>query len=1144
MKKNALRKDFYMEIRKSLGRFLSIFFIVALGVSFFSGIRASEPDMRLSGDAYFDENHLMDIKVVSTLGMTEQDVKRIRKLPKIEAAEASYSADVLCSVGENKKVLHVMAETKNMNKAALEEGRFPEKPTECLADVDFLKKSGYKVGDMIGLESGTDEELGSRFRYTNLKIVGSGSSPCYVSFGRGSSTIGNGEVSGFLIVPEETFDMEAYTEIYVKVKGAEKTTAFTKEYEEKIDEAMELIEAISDVSCQIRRDDLAEEAQLRIEDARRELREKQADAQRQFQENEQKLSDGAAELADGKRQIEDGKREIDRAKAEIVSKDRELQDGISQYLSGKDQLEEAKRELDQKAAEYYDNYDANLAKIEEGGQKLDEETKKLSDQKEQLVQMKFIVDSARGLLDNMQGEIARRQEEYDQFLASPDYTEAEAGRMKLELDIMKETHRLASEEFEPREKEFYAQYDEAWPQILDGERILEEKKEELQDAKKQLMQGGAELEKAKALLAEKERELYDAKSQIDSGTKQMQDGKALLGEKEKELLDAEKELVSGEKELEDGKTALADAKKEAEAKFAEGESEIADAEKKIKKIDLPVWYIFDRNALVEYTEYGDNADRMKAIGKVFPVLFFLVAALISLTTMTRMVEEQRTQIGTLKALGYGKGAIMRKYLNYALLATLGGSIAGVLIGEKIFPFIIVYAYKIMYIHIPHILIPYHWGYGVAATALAVLCTSAATLSSCYRELVAQPAVLMRPEAPKQGKRILLERIPFLWKHLSFTWKSTLRNLIRYKKRFFMTIFGIGGCMALLLVGFGLKDSIMSIAQLQYDNLQTYHGSVYLNDEMEDDTRAELEAYLEREKGISDYTEVHMKSAELKGKSKEMDAYLVAVSDMEKREDFLVFQNRRTREKYELDDSGVILTEKAAKTLGVKAGDSVSVTNSNDQKKTVKVAAVCENYIGHYVYMTTGLYEKLYGKTPVLNSILLKSDEPEAKFQKLGEKILKYDDVLNVQYMDSLKGRLEDMLKTLDMVIVVLIISAGMLAFVVLYNLNNININERKRELATIKVLGFYDLEVAEYVYRENILLTLIGALVGCGLGNILHRYIITTVEVEMIMFGRLIFLKSYIYGVLFTIGFSVFVNWIMYFKLKKINMVESLKSVE
>lgn len=1149
MKKNALRKDFYMEIKKNPGRFLSIFLIVALGVAFFSGIRASEPDMRLSGDTFFDERKLMDIKVVSTMGLTEKDVKRIGKLSSIEEVSASYSTDVLCPVGENRKVLHVMALNERMNQVTLESGRLPDKPGECFADVDFLEKSGYKVGDELVLESGTDEDLKEQLKCTTLKIVGSGSSPCYVSFGRGNTTIGTGEVSGFLVVPESNFDMEAYTEIYVKAKGAEKEIAFTEAYEDVVDEAMHEIKTIARVSCQIRRDDLARDAQLKIDDARNELNQKKSEAREEFAENEKKLSDAESELTDGKNRIASGRRQIRSAKSEMAAKDKELQDGIAQYRSGKEQLNQAKQELEKKAADYYGSYDSNLAQIEQGGQALNIEAEGLAEKKNQLEQARVEIEGKRQELDGLNNAIAAKEAEYEAFIHSTEYTgtpeqQEQASRMQAETAYMKNSYEEAMSLFAPQETAFYEQYHAAIPQIAAGEKLIQEKREELAEAKQQLQQGGVVIENTRKMLKEKEQELEAAKAQLDSGTKQMQEGQNVLREKEREIVKAEQDITSGEAELAEGRKTLEDAKQDAEEKFEEAEEEILDAEKEIEELELPKWYVFDRSVLTEYSEYGDNADRMKSLGKVFPVLFFLVAALISLTTMTRMVEEQRTQIGTLKALGYGKGAIMKKYLNYAFLATMGGSVLGTLIGEKVFPYIIVTAYKIMYTHIPHVLIPYQWEYAVTATALAVFCTTAATLSACYRELAAHPAVLMRPAAPKQGKRILLERMTFLWKRLGFTWKSTLRNLIRYKKRFFMTIFGIGGCMALILVGFGLKDSISSIADLQYKHLQTYQSSVFMNDDMDETVRSDLEKYLKKEKGISDYTYVYMKNAELKSRSKKVDAYLMAVDDLEKIDEFLSFRRRGKGEEYKLSESGVILTEKAAKTLGVKAGDSISLKNADNRKKEVEILAVCENYVGHYVYMTTGLYKELYGEDPILNNILLKSDKQDGGLQKIGERILKYDGVLNVQYMDSLKGRIDDMLNSLNIVIVALIVSAGMLAFVVLYNLNNININERKRELATIKVLGFYDLEVAEYVYRENVLLTLIGALVGCGLGNLLHRYIITTVEVEMIMFGRMILPSSYVYGVLFTVGFSAFVNWIMYFKLKRIDMVESLKSVE
>jgi len=487
---------------------------------------------------------------------------------------------------------------------------------------------------------------------------------------------------------------------------------------------------------------------------------------------------------------------------------------------------------------------------------------------------------------------------------------------------------------------------------------------------------------------------------------------------------------------------------------------------------------------------------------------------------------------------------MGKYLGYALLATGGGSIFGVLVGEKIFPYVIIVAYKIMYVHIPHVLIPYHWGYGIVATVIAIGCTGLATMMACYKELVAQPAVLMRPEAPKVGKRTWIEKIPFLWKHLSFSWKSSLRNLFRYKKRFFMTLIGIGGCMGLLIVGYGLRDSITSVAKIQYDDLQTYEASVYMSDDMEEETRKELETYLDQNKNVFAHTSVHMSSITTQHEDEEVDAYLTVISDMDLVEQFYVYRNRVSKERYELSDEGIIISEKTAKMLGAKEGDTIILSEDGMNEQKVKIHAICENYVSHYVYMSDALYQKIYKEEAFRNNLLIKTDAKMKDLEKIGEKILTYDSILNVQYTENLSAQLDDMLTALDSVMIVLIIVAGMLSFVVLYNLNNINITERRRELATLKVLGFHDMEVAMYVYRENILLTLLGALVGCGIGKFLHHFTITTVEVDMAMFGRVIYPSSYLIAALFTIGFSAFVNWMMFFKLKKINMVESLKSVE
>lgn len=853
MSKKALRKDFYMEIRKSMGRFLSIFFIVAIGVAFFSGIRSSEPDMRLSGDAYFDEKNLMDLQIISTLGLTQDDVDAICQVKGIKDVEAGYSTDVLCKSGDSQKVVHIMSLLPTMNQVTVEEGRLPKDTNECVLDIDYYEVNGYKIGDEITFSSGTKDAITDSLKYDTYKIVGTVSSPTYVSFGRGNTTIGTGTINGFACVLKESFNMDAYSEIYATVEEAKKLTAFTKEYDNRVDEVEKRIEKIK----------------TEREDAR-----------------------------------------------------------------------------------------------------------------------------------------------YEEVL-----DEAET-RMQL---MMAQTYQV----------------------------------------------------------------------------------------------------------------------------FMNGQDGLKSLDDEMSQIPKAKWYIYDREHLVEYSGYGENADRMRAIGKVFPVLFFLMAALISLTTMTRMVEEQRTLIGTMKALGYSKASIAGKYIGYASLATILGCVFGALFGEKVFPYIIIKAYGIIYTHVPNIEVPYNLYYAGVASAVAVFCVLFATVTSCYKELREQAAQLMRPPAPKQGKRVLLERIPFIWKRLSFTWKSTVRNLVRYKKRFFMTLFGIGGCMALLLFGFGLHDSIVNIGILQYEDLQLFDADLILNEEATDTAKQEITDNLKSDGRIKHITQALQQQVTIKNDDTEKEVYLTVFEPGEENDSLFVYQNRVTKEQYKLTDDGVILTEKIADKLGVKPGDSFTIEKSGEEDVTVTVSAICENYMRHYMYMTSGLYEQLYGKAVSYNSIFYTVNDGQIEVaEEIGEDALKKDGALSVSYTRDYESQIEDMLGSLNMVIVVLVISAGLLAFVVLYNLNNINITERKRELATLKVLGFYPKEVAEYVYRENILLTVLGSVVGCGLGKILHRFIIETVEVDSAMFGRNIDLSSYIFGFLITIGFSMFVNGVMYFKLKKIDMVESLKSVE
>ena len=1215
MKKNILRKDFIIEIKKTMGRFVSIFFIVALGVAFYSGIRASEPSMRITADQYFDDSELMDLKVMGTMGLTKADIKAIGKVSGIEAVEGGYSKDVLCPVGDNEKVVHMLSMQKNFDQVSVVKGRLPEKAGECLVDEDFLSYTDLKVGDTVTFHSGDGEALTDSLVTDTYKIVGIGNSPLYISFGRGSSTIGTGEISGFVVVDKASFDMDVYTEAYVKVSGAEEKTAFTDEYNNLSDAAKEAVSAIEEERCAVRKQEIVDEANEKLadsektvneksqelEDAKKELESGKSKAAEELEKAKQQLMDGEAELADAKQQIADGETQLADAKAQLNDKQAQLDSAEAQYESGKAQLDQKEQELAAAEQTYLSNYAkympfitagkaqiaAGRTQIADGKKQLDEGLAPLTQLSEGLTGIEDGISQLDVGIAEVQTQVkdgAALYEEYAKIPETERTTEQEAyleswngvrqgmeaklvgmQAQKTQLETTKSGLLLQMNQAGfATEADLEAQITSLTKQKADldaKEKALLQQEQTLAAQEEELLSAGRQITDGKSQIAAARSQLDSTKSQITDGKAQILSAWALLNEKEDTLNASKAQLASGEQELADGRSEYEQAAKEAEEQIMDGQAKITDGEKQltdakqqiadakaeIKKIENPKWYVQTReDALTEYQGYGDNADRMRSIGKVFPVLFFLVAALISLTTMTRMVEEQRVQIGTMKALGYGKAAIAGKYIGYALIATLGGSIFGVLAGEKILPFIIIYAYMILYKHLPAILVPYHMSYALQASGIAVACTLIATIASCYKELAAEPAELMRPAAPKQGKRILLERIGIIWKHLNFTWKSTVRNLIRYKKRFFMTIFGIGGCMALMVVGFGLKDCIYEIVSLQYEKVQFYDAATYMSDDISEENRQQLHDYLDQNADIKETIEARMQKTDVKSASGKKTLYLMVPSDNEKIEDFLSFHSRTNKDEvYSLKKDEVILTEKMASLLNVKVGDELTIEDEDRGDQTVTVGAICENYMSHYLYLSPEKYEELYGVPAEYNTIIYSvKDGKDDQIEKIGTKLLSMDGVLNVSYTSSIEGRLDDMLRSLNLVIVVLIVSAGMLAFVVLYNLNNINITERQRELATLKVLGFYDGEVASYVYRENILLTIIGSVVGMVLGNLLHRYIILTVEVEEAMFGRQIHWQSYLYSFLFTVAFSLFVNWVMFYKLKKIDMVESLKSVE
>ena len=1354
----ALRKEFWMEIRKSKSRFISILLIVALGVAFFSGIQASSPDMRYSGDAYYDESSLMDIKVVGTMGLTSDDVSSIESIDGIESAEGAWSTDVMCGEGQKQKVLHIESINDTVNKLDVQEGRLPEKSGEIFLDSTFASSNEYKVGDKVALREEGDSPVLVTTEYT---VVGTGRSPLYISFNRGNTTLGTGEVNGFGYVLPEDFDQEIYTQIYVTVHGAKGLTSYTDGYENLIAKIKDRVENIADDRCQIRlaavKADAQEEindAQKKLDDGKKEADEKLADAKEELDKGEKDLEDGRKEYEDGKSQLEDakieladGKKQLEDAKTELTDGKNQLEDAKAQLADGKSQLESArsqlsssKSQLDTARSQLDDGWSqvnaakaqladgqaqldsaqkqvtSGLAELEENQKTLDENKAKLADGKAQLeageqqleaakqtlttkqseldqskaeiiagqqqiestrtqlnAQKQQITDglsqvsageaqlqdgisaleSAKAQLTELQSQLEIVRASYNAALENPDASQEEIDILAAQVSALEEQEAAVSQQIQASEAQIesqrqqlaatrselesglaavenglsqlsqkeselnagreqitagQAEIDAGWIQIQEQENTLAASKAEIEAGEQELEKGQKQLKAAKKKLnkaqkeidsnaetlaagqaeldanvaklndseaqyasgleqynsgarqiaeneakltsgeqeiAENEAKLADGEKEIADNEKKLADGEKEITDNEKKLQDAAKDLKKGEKDLADGKKEYEDAKKDAEDEIAENQQKLNDAKKELEDLEMPEWMVTDREDLPEYTDYGDNADRLRNIGQVFPVIFFLVAALISLTTMTRMVEEQRTQIGTLKALGYKKSAIAAKYICYAFFATLLGSVLGMLIGEKIIPYIIITAYGIMYHNVANtISIDYQPGFALIASAASVVCTVGATLFASGKELQETPASLMRPPAPKEGKRVLLERLTFIWKHLSFSWKSTIRNLFRYKKRLIMTVFGIAGSMGLMLVGFGIQDSISDIAAIQYRELQHYDGMVIEDSDATEEEHAELFEYMKENEQIAHCNRVQMTKISAPKGSSNISIYLFVPESLSEFAKDVTLKNRITGETYELTDEGAAISEKTASLLGLKVGDMIPL-KKGDKEYKVRVAVITENYMSHYLYMTPRVYEQTFGEKPEYENIVFTMQEDcKDDLEMAGSRILANPGALSISYTSSLASQVDRMLSTLDAVILVLIVSAGMLAFVVLYNLNNINITERQRELATLKVLGFYDGEVSQYVLRENVILTVLGIMFGAVFGILIHRYVITTVEVDAVMFGRNIKPLSFLYSGILTSIFSIVVNGVMHFKLKTIDMVESLKSVE
>ena len=1073
-------KDIFREIKISLGRFLSILCIVAIGVAFFAGIKASAPDMKNSADTYFDKYNVQDIQVYSTIGLTKKDVAAIKKIKGVKSVQPSFSMDTLSQIDSTQMVIKVISYgiDQKMNKIRVVEGRMPERENECLVEASSATNKLYgtfHIGDTIKLQSGTDEALSKSLKHTKFKIVGTCYNPNYLSYEKGSSNIGSGTVNSFIYIQNTNVLKDYYTEVDVCVKGAKDLDCYSDEYFDVVDPVLKKIKKISNKQIDAR----IQSYQSELDEKKQEATDKFKDAENQFNDAQNKIDSGLSEIQSNELKLQNSKDQINQGWNEYYA-NLQLLDNIPTLQNAIAQIEESEKKLPELLSQ--------KEQVENGLQQINAEG--------DLNTKRTLIQNAIDFID-----IAlKKLENY------PDSSDAETIRIKL-------------------------------------------------NEKKELLQGQLSLiDQAIAKKAELEAIL----PQIQSGIEQIQAGvakKAELQSQLNQLLNAKNELnnayvslINGQAQYEDGVSKIEDAKNElnksieqltlSKAEFNiqkhDALRELSDAQLEIDKMEGK-WIVLDRNSHYSYRDYGACADRMDGIAKVFPVFFFLVAALVCMTTMTRMVDEQRNEMGTLKALGYSKLQIASKYIIYALIASILGSILGCSLGMYLFPTVIFNAWNTLY-NIDQIKFLFQPGLILLASGSVTGITLLATLYSIYSELIEMPSQLMRPKAAKAGKKILLERITFIWKRLSFLQKVTARNIFRYKKRFFMTIIGIAGCSALLVAGFGINDSISDIVNQQYNVIYHYDATVSAK-------TSEITSQIKSLKGVKDvYEEDHL-AVTTKIENKDISTTVHIISNDKKFKDFCTLFNGNNE--FDLDDSSVLISQKMATKLNKKAGDTIKIKDANNKVIKAKIKGVFTNYVGHHIYVSESLYKSWNTNAKTTHIYLIKSKKTTKKFERnLGNKIMNIDGVQSVTFYSSLQKNFKDMIKSISYIVVVLVISAACLAFVVLYNLSNVNISERKREIATIKVLGFTRKEVDAYINRETILLTILGSLIGLGIGIGLHHLIMNLAEMDDIMFGRTINSISYVISFVMTIGFNAIINLCMHKKLNNIQMVESLKAVE
>ncbi|MEW8995271.1 FtsX-like permease family protein [Clostridium sp.] len=1135
MKNRAYRKSITREILSSKARFISILVIIFLGVAFYSGIKSSGPDLKESINEFFRKQNLMDSKIVSSIGLNDNDLKLLENNDKILDYWGTHSVDV--NLTNTNSVVKFMEynpkDSTNINKLVVTEGRLPENSGEISLDENALKENkNLKTGDDYTIES--DEDLDEYFNKKTFKIVGFVQSPMYIeNISRGTTTVGKGSVDYFAVLNSSDISMDVYTEIYVRFKNVANLGAYSDEYKERMEENNKYLESL-----------YSNRPIERVEEVKLEAQKEFDKGYKEIEDGERKLEDAQKEIDDGKVQLLHGKNQYE----EVAKKyQQEIKDGELQLIEGQRKLDEGQKELDKQKEQFLDGekqlkaakIQLDNAKQEFSNQGIDP-TQSTKEYENQIDSLDILITTYNALSNDMR-ETANNLKEGDKIpnekiqywkgvISNPNLglnelsslvnsLEEDPSNVSLVLNILKGVEGASKSANENKSK--LETLVAGITQYQQGVAVYEEQVKGFNEGKTQLEEAQKQLDKSKE-------ELIKGKKELEEGKKQ---GQLELDKAKKELDDSEQKLLDGEKEINENREKLID-----------GRKEIDKEKEKLNDLDHSKYYFFDRNDNPGYSTYKGSIDSLDKIASVFPVFFFLVAALICLTTMTRMVEENRVEIGTLKALGYKDLEIARKFIVYAAFASIAGSVIGILVGSSILPYIIDQAYSSTFT-LPDVKIHYYPSYIIQSLVASILCTVGVALIVLKEELRENPSNLMRIKAPKLGKKILLERITPLWERLNFNQKVTFRNLFRYKQRMLMTILGISGCMAMLVAGMALEKSNSSVMDIQFGKLLKYDAMVVFNDNNTEKENEEYDECLNNLNGYESSLNIYQDSVTFskEGVSKQT-ATMYVPENTDELSKYILLNDRESGTEYKLSDNGVIINEKLAKILDASVGDDITVTDSDNNPHKVRVDNIVENYAGHYMYLSPSYYKEIFKSEPTYNAQLLKLNSNKEDDSKISTTLMENDKVVNVTLASKMRSLSES--ADLGLVMIVIIVASGSLAFVVLYNLININVSERIREISTIKVLGFYDNEVAMYIFRENIILTILGILAGSFMGKILYVFLVSTAEMDNMMMIPTVDVSSYVISGLITMFFAILVMIMMHIKLKNVNMIDALKSVE